>query len=60
MTLCLQTTINRWNCVSSDDFPDDAPEGSELHIVDTGERYIFHNGAWEEDLRLIYPQQIGF
>lgn len=26
-------------------------EGAALHLVDTGEEYIFHNGMWELDLR---------
>ncbi len=32
----------------------DAQEGSTFHAVDTGAKYIFHNGGWVEDLRLIY------
>ena len=33
---------------------DDAPEGSTFHAVDTGAKYIFHDGGWAEDLRDIY------
>ena len=40
------------NALSTDDLAD-APEGSTCHFIDTGEKYIFHNGAWEEDLTLI-------
>jgi len=50
MTVCLETTIKRWNCLSTDDFPEDAPEGSKIYCIDTGEKYIFSNGMWEEDL----------
>ncbi len=57
MTVCLETTIQRWNGASSDVKPTDAPEGSTFHVVDTGEKYIFHNGGWVEDLRDIYAIQ---
>jgi len=30
------------------------PNGSRLHFVDTGERFIYHDGMWEDDLSLIY------
>ena len=41
-----------WNCISTDGRPDSGvPEGSTLHMVDTGEEYIYHNGMWEDDLR---------
>jgi len=55
MTVCLEATIKRWNGQSGDmmSIPD-APEGSTFHAVDTGAKYIFHNGGWVEDLRLIY------
>ena len=32
----------------------EAPEGSTYHAVNTGAQYIFHNGGWVEDLRMIY------
>lgn len=54
MTVCLEATIQRWNGASTDAKPDDAPEGSTFHAVDTGEKYIFHNDMWVEDLRDIY------
>ncbi|MCE5336823.1 MAG: hypothetical protein LLG06_19775 [Desulfobacteraceae bacterium] len=41
-------------CLSSDQFPPVAADGSTLHIVDTGAQYIAHDGGWDEDLRLIY------
>jgi len=55
MTVCLETTIKRWNGQSGDMVTiASAPEGSTFHAVDTGEKYIWHNGGWVEDLRLIY------
>jgi hypothetical protein len=54
MAIKLETNIKRFNGISSDDKPDSPPEGSTFHMVDTGEKYIYHNGMWEEDLRLIY------
>lgn len=38
---------------SSDEKPMAVDEGAELHIADTGEEYIFHNGMWVQDLRKI-------
>lgn len=32
----------------------DVEEGTTFHAVDTGAVYIYHNGGWVEDLRLIY------
>ncbi len=55
MTVCLEATIKRWNGQSGDMVTiTDAPEGSTFHAVDTGAKYIFHDGGWAEDLRLIY------
>ena len=55
MAVKLETNIQRFNGQSGDMVTiTDAPEGSTFHAVDTGERYIFHNGGWAEDLRLIY------
>jgi len=31
-----------------------ATEGSRFHAVDTGRKYVFHDGGWTEDLRDIY------
>lgn len=39
-----------YQCLSSDEMPV-APEGSTLHIVDTGEEYVRHDGGWEPDKR---------
>lgn len=54
MTVCLETTIQRWNGLSTDDKPSspEPAEGSTFHAVDTGDTFIFHNGMWEQDLRL--------
>jgi hypothetical protein len=58
MTVCLETTIQRWNGQEGDQVTiEDAQEGSTFHAVDTGAKYIYHNGGWVEDLRLIYALQ---
>jgi len=38
-------------CLSSDTYPI-AENGSTLHIVDTGDVYVCHDGEWSIDLRL--------
>jgi len=58
MTVCLQTTILRWNGQDGDQVAiTDAQEGSTFHAVDTGRKLIFHDGGWAEDLRDIYTIQ---
>ncbi len=49
-------TIQRWAGHSGDEKPHDPPppEGSEFHVVDTGEQWVWHNGMWVEDQRMIY------
>jgi hypothetical protein len=49
-------TIKRWQGPDGEHMgiTDDVPEGSTYHAVDTGKQYIFHDGGWVEDLRLIY------
>ena len=55
MTICLETTIQRWNGQDGDQVSiTDVKEGSTFHAVDTGRKYIFHDGGWAEDLRGIY------
>jgi len=54
MAVKLETNIQRFNMISSDAKPESPPEGSTLHIIDTGEKQIFHDGMWEDDLSLIY------
>jgi len=43
--------------LSSEDFPDGAPDGSTFHIVDTGDVYVIYKGDWAQDLRLIKALQ---
>jgi len=55
MTVCLETTITRYNGQDGDQVTiDSPPEGSTFHAVDTGKKYVYHDGGWAEDLRLIY------
>ena len=59
MAVKLMTVIHRWNVLSSDAWPETAvAEGSEIHVVDTGEEYIYHDGAWQQDLRRVYALTI--
>ena len=51
------TTTRGYIGLSSDDKPAAAPDGSTFHCVDTGEQYVFYDGTWEADLRLIYALQ---
>lgn len=53
MAVKLATTIKVFLALSSDDWPTAPPEGSVLHIVDTGDEYIYFDGTWEQDLRRI-------
>jgi len=46
-------TNNRFIGHSSDEKPMNVNDGSELHLIDTGEEYIFHDGQWYQDLRKI-------
>jgi hypothetical protein len=40
--------------LSTDDKPlEDVQDGSTFHAVDTGEMWVFHNGMWETDRRLV-------
>lgn len=52
MTTFLETRIQRFIGVSTDDKPTAPPEGSTFHAVDTGEQWVFHDDMWELDLRL--------
>ena len=54
MAVALITTIQRFQGLSTDEKPSAPPEGSTYHVIDTGEQYLFYNGTWEQDLRLIY------
>lgn len=54
MTLCaIGATNNKFASHSGDERPTDVDEGATLHLVDTGEELIFHNGGWVQDLRII-------
>ena len=59
MAIKLETTIQKWNCVSSDVFPSSGiSEGSKIHVINTGEKYIYHDGMWEQDLSLVYALSV--
>jgi len=45
--------------LSSDIKPDSPNDGSTLHIIDTGEHYVFHDGVWAFDLTLIKAIQLS-
>ena len=53
MTVKIIATIQRFHGLSTDTLPTDPPEGSTYHAVDTGEQYVFYDGMWEQDRRLI-------
>jgi len=58
MTICLETTIQRWNGADGEQMNiTDVPEGSRFRAINKGKRYIFHDGGWTEDLELIYAIQ---
>jgi len=44
-----------WIGISSDVKPvSGVQEGTTCHYVDTGEEFIFHDGMWEDDLRVVH------
>jgi len=51
-------TIQRFQGLSIDIKPTNPPEGSTFHAIDTGEEYVYHDGTWEQDLRLIAALQV--
>ena len=54
MAVGFVATIKRYQALSSDAKPSvDVPEGATLHVIDTGEEYIYFDGTWERDLRMI-------
>jgi len=58
VTVCLETTIQKWNGQDGDQMTiTDVKEGSKFKAIDTGVKYIYHNGGWAEDLELIYALQ---
>jgi len=56
MTVCaVGATNTKFNGQDGDQVTiTDVPEGSTFHAVDTGKKYIYHDGGWVEDLRDIY------
>lgn len=59
MTVCaVGATNTKFNGQDGDQVTiTDVPEGSTFHAVDTGKKYIYHDGGWAEDLRDIYVAQ---
>lgn len=53
MELIEEYRVSHWLVTSDEDKPT-AASGSTLHVVDTGEEYIYFNGGWQQDLRRIY------
>jgi len=53
MAVTLVATITRYQGLSTDIKPASTTEGSTFHVIDTGEEYVYYNGTWERDLRLI-------
>jgi hypothetical protein len=51
------TNEEKYIGMSADGKPDGVETGSTFHVLDTGEEYIFFNGTWERDLRLITALQ---
>lgn len=51
MALKRALTEEQWQCLSTDPFPSGVCDGAVLHLIDTGEQYVFHDGMWESDLR---------
>jgi len=58
MAVVTATSDQKYQCLSSDDRPTGCSNGSLLHVVDTGEQFIFHDGEWLLDLRVIYPYKM--
>jgi len=54
MAVRMIRVIKHFNGLSTDDFPTDQAEGSTYHAIDTGEQWIFTNGMWELDLRMVW------
>ena len=44
--------------LSSEVWPTDIPDGSTLHLVDTGEEFICYGGIWVPDRRLIHTRSM--
>ena len=57
MSVSMTASIKRYNGLSTDDKPEDAPEGSTYHSVDTGEHWIYHDDMWGIDYTNIWAMQ---
>lgn len=57
MTVKQISTIQRFHGLSTDTKPSSPPEGSTYHSVDTGEQWVYYDGTWELDLRIIAALQ---
>jgi hypothetical protein len=53
MTVTKTSFEEKYVGLSSDIKPSDAEENAIFHVIDTGDQYVFHDGTWEDDLRLI-------
>lgn len=59
MTVCAVGSMgNKWQGQEGDQMTiEDVEEGATFHAVDTGAQYVYHDGGWAPDRRLIYAQQ---
>lgn len=59
MTVCAVGSMgNKWQGQDGEQVTlENVDEGTTFHAVDTGAQYVYHNGGWAEDLRLIYASQ---
>ena len=48
-----------YQALSSDEWPEHPEEGSTLHVIDTGEVYVFYDDTWEPDYRRIYAMRLA-
>ena len=54
MTVYLVTTIQRWQGLSTDTKPTEAPVGSTFWETNTGQGFIWDGSNWVEDITLIH------
>jgi len=54
------STYFHFQGLSTDVKPMDVKEGATFHVIDTGEEFIFYDGAWEYDLRRIRAMQAPY
>ncbi len=54
----ISTQYVKWGGLSGDVKPTTGiSQGTEFTEIDTGAKYIFWNGTWEDDLTLIYAMK---